>query len=136
MSMKSRLIMATLTNVLWEVALMAIVLWGLPKLGINIPLGGLIAMMAGLAAFGVISYRIGSRALMKKPVVGLSGMVGSKGKVVTPLAPEGTVRISSELWDAKSTGRKIGTGKEIVVVDEEGLKLIVRKRNHDEAKGD
>ncbi len=128
--------MATLTNVLWEVALMAIVLWGLPKLGINIPLGGLIAMMAGLAAFGVISYRIGSRALMKKPVVGLSGMVGSKGKVVTPLAPEGTVRISSELWDAKSTGRKIGTGKEIVVVDEEGLKLIVRKRNHDEAKGD
>ena len=134
--MKSRLVMAILTNVLWEVALMAIVLWGLPKLGINIPLGGLIAMMAGLAAFGVISYRIGSRALMKKPVVGLSGMVGSKGKVVTPLAPEGTVRISSELWDAKSTGRKIGTGKEIVVVDEEGLKLIVRKRNHDEAKGD
>jgi len=105
----------------------AVVLWGLPRLGIHLPLIGLIALMAALAAFEVITYRIGSRALKRKPVAGLSSMVGSKGKVVSPLDPEGLVKIKGELWQSSSGGRRINTGEEVIVVGQDGLKLIVRK---------
>jgi len=125
--MKPRLIFTILATLVEEIAVAAFVLWGLPMLGIKIPLGGLIAIMAGLATYGVISYRHGIQALTKKPVVGLSEMVGSKGKVVKPLALEGLIRIGSELWQAKSTDHKINTGKEVMVVGQEGLKLFVRK---------
>ena len=125
--MKPRLIFTILVTLVEEIAVVAFVLWGLPMLGIKIPLGGLIAIMGGLATYGVISYRHGSRALMKKPLIGLSDMVGSKGKVVKPLALEGFIRIGGELWQAKSTDRKIDMGKEVIVVGQDGLKLFVRK---------
>jgi membrane-bound serine protease (ClpP class) len=54
-------------------------------------------------------------------------MVGSRGEVVKSLDPEGMVKIRGELWKAKSAGRKINVGTEVVVVGREGLKLIVRR---------
>ncbi len=125
--MTTRLIIAIITTTLEEAAIAAIVLWGLPQLGIEIPLPALIAVMVAWAAFAVFTYRMGSRALRKKPVVGLPDMVGSKGKVVNRLDPQGMVRIKGELWKAKSAGERIDAGEEITVVGQEGLKLIVRK---------
>ena len=125
--MTTRLILAIVGTLLEEVALAAVVLWGLPLLGIHLPLGVLIALMAALVAYAVITYRLGSRALKKKPVVGLTDMVGSKGRVVSRLAPEGLVRIKGELWESKSAGRRINTGEEVTVVGQEGLRLIVRR---------
>jgi membrane-bound ClpP family serine protease len=125
--MTPRLIVAILSTLLEEAALAAIILWGLPKLGIRIPLAVLIALMVAWAAYAVITYRMGSRALKKKPVAGLSDMVGSQGKVVSPLDPQGVVRIKGELWKARSAGNRIDTGEEVTVVRQEGLKLIVRK---------
>jgi len=119
--------LAILSSLLEEAALLAVVLWGLPRLGIHIPLGGLIALMVALAAYEVITYRIGSRALKRKPVAGLSNMVGSKGKVVSPLDPEGLVKIKGELWQSRSGGRRINTGEEVIVVGQDGLKLVVRR---------
>ena len=111
---------------------MAVVLWGLPQLDIHIPLAGLIALMVAWGAYAVISYRMGSQALRKKPVVGLPAMVGSRGKVVSPLAPVGLVKIKGELWEATSAGNKmIDTGEEVTVVGQDGLKLVVRERNSD-----
>jgi membrane-bound ClpP family serine protease len=125
--MTPRLIVAIVTTILEEAALAAIVLWGLPALGINLNVGVLIALMAALAAFAVTTYRLGSRALGRKPVVGLPDMVGAVGRVVSNLAPEGTVRIKGELWEARAEGRKINAGADIIVVGQEGLKLIVRR---------
>ena len=125
--MTTRRILAILSTLLEEAALVALVLWGLPLLGIHLPLGVLIALMAALAAYAVITYRLGSRALRKKPVVGLPDMVGSRGKAVSQLDPEGLVRIKGELWESKSAGRKINAGEEVTVVGQEGLKLIVRR---------
>ena len=105
----------------------AIVFWGLPQLGIHLPLAVLIILMAVLAAYAVITYRLGSQALKRKPVAGLSDMVGSKGKVVSPLDPEGLVKIKGELWRSSSAGRRIDAGEEVIVVGQEGLKLIVRR---------
>jgi len=125
--MTTRLIVAIITTLIEEAALAAIVLWGLPALGVNLHIGVLIALMAALAAYAIITYRMGSRALKRKPVVGLPGMVGSRGKTVSDLAPEGTVRIKGELWESRAEGRKINAGVRVTVVGQEGLKLIVRR---------
>ena len=125
--MSVRLIVAILSTLLEEAALAAIVLWGLPQLGIHLPLAVLIILMAVLAAYAVITYRLGSQALRRKPAAGLSDMVGSQGRVVSPLDPEGLVRIKGELWKSKSVGRRIEVGEEVTVVGQEGLKLIVRR---------
>jgi membrane-bound ClpP family serine protease len=122
-----RLIVAVLSTLIEEAALAALILWGLPQLGIHLPLAVVIALMAALVAVAVITYRLGSRALRKKPVVGLPDMVGSRGKVVSRLAPEGVVRIKGELWESRADGRRINTGERVIVVGQEGLKLIVRR---------
>ena len=127
MRMTIRLILAILSTLLEEIALAAIILWGLPQLGIHIPLAGLIALMAALVVYAVITYRLGSKVLGKKPVVGLPDMVGSRGKAVTPLDPEGLVRIKGELWESTSADRRINTGEEVIVVEQDGLKLTVRR---------
>lgn len=123
----ARLILAIFSTLLEEAALVAIVLWGLPQLGIYISVPGLIAIMVVWGAGSVFIYRIGSRALKRKPVMGLPTMIGSKAKVVSPLAPEGMVRIKGELWVAQLTEGTVDTGEVVIVVSQDALKLIVRK---------
>ena len=72
---------------------------------------------------------MGSRALKRKLVAGLPGMVGSRGKAVSLLAPGGFVRIKGELWEATSESGKISIGEEVTVMGQDGLKLIVHKGN-------
>ncbi len=127
--MSGRLIIAIVSTTLEEAALAVGVLWGLPKLGIDIPLWVLIIVMAAWGAYTITTYRMGSRALRRKPVHGLPVVLGSEGKVVSPLVPEGMVRIKGELWMAKSTSETMATGEEVIVVGQDGLKLIVRKRS-------
>jgi len=133
--MSARLIFAILSTILEEAALAVIVIMGLPRVDIYIPLPGLVVMMIAWAAFSVFTYRKGSAALSREPVTGLPAMVGGSGKVVSPLTPEGTVKVKSELWAAKSTGEDIETGEGITVVGQDGLKLIVCRRD-DSKKAD
>jgi len=129
--MTGRLILAIISTLIEEAALIVIVLWGLPQLGIRIPLPGLVALVVAWGAFSIFIYRMGSRALRKKPMPGLLTMIGSRGKAASPLVPEGFVRIKGELWEAKSLSGKIRTREEIMVVGQDGLKLIVRKGSDD-----
>ena len=124
--MTGRLIFAIISTILEETAIVVIVLWGLPKIGVHIPLPGLIALTVVWGAYSVMTYRMGSQALRKKPVMNLPDMVGSKGKVVSPLAPEGLVRIKGELWVAKSASGEMEPGGEVIVVGQDRLKLVVR----------
>ena len=124
--------MAIISTLLEEAALVVIALWGLPKLGIQIPLAGLITLMVAWCAWSVYTYRMGSRALKMKPV--LPTMVGSKGKVTSPLVPQGLVRIKGELWIATSTSGEIDIGEEVIVVEQDGLKLIVDKGSASDSK--
>ncbi len=133
--MKGRLIIAIVSTTLEEAALAVGVLWGLPKLGIHIPLWVLIIVMVAWATYTVTTYRMGSRALRRKPVHGLTAMLGSEGKVVSPLVPEGMVRIKGELWVAQSAGGRMDTGEEVTVVGQDGLKLIVRGRSPGDLAG-
>jgi len=132
--MTGRLILAIFSTLLEEVAIVVVVRFGLPQLGINIHLAVLIALMAVWLAWSVIIYRVGSQALRRKPLDILPDMVGSKGKVVSPLAPEGLVRIKSELWVAKSARGGMNLGEKVVVVEQDGLKLVVRKNGSGDSK--
>jgi membrane-bound ClpP family serine protease len=120
-----RLVLAIISTILEEAALAVIVLVGLPQLNINIPVAVLALMMVVWAVIAVAIYQVGSRALRRKPAAGLEAMVGSRGKVVKPLNPEGMVRIKGELWQAKSDGHQIEVGGEVVVIGREGSRLIV-----------
>ena len=125
--LRTRLVFAIISTILEEVALAVIVLWWLPRVGINIPVWGLVIIMIAWVSWSVYIFRKGTRALKTKDMVGMPDMIGTKGKVVSPLAPEGLVRIRGELWVAKSTGDDVQTGQEITVVDQERLKLLVDK---------
>ena len=129
--MTARLIYAIVSILMEEAAIVVIALWGLPQIDIKIPLGVLIAVMVVFAVFSVLLYQAGSRALRKKPVA-LSVMIGSKGKVASSLNPVGFIKIKDELWEAESLGGKIGVGKEVMVIGQDGLKLVVRRRNKDD----
>ena len=118
--------MAIISTLFEETAIAVIVLLGLPQVGIRIPLAGLIALMAAWGVFSVFTYRMGSRALARKPIIRLP-VTGSHGRVVSRLAPEGLVRIESELWVAKSAGAEIDVGTEVIVLEQDGLKLVVDK---------
>ena len=126
--MTARLILAIISTLLEEAALVAIVLWALPQIDVHIPLAGLIALMVAWGTYSVIVYRLGSQALRKKPVISLP-IIGSKGKVVSPLVPEGLVRIKGELWVAKLAGDEMQPGGEVIVIEQDGLKLVVRPGN-------
>ena len=124
--MNSRLILAIVSTLLEEAVLAVVVLVGLPELGINIPLPFLIALMIAWAIVAIIIYWMGSRALGRKPAVGPEAIVGSKGRVVSPLEPEGLIKIGAELWRAKSSGERIDVGKEVTVVEQDCTMLVVR----------
>ena len=132
--MSARLILAIVSTLLEEAALVVIVLLGLPRLGIHIPLAGLIVLMVAWCAWSVITYRMGSRALRRKPL--LPTVVGSKGKVVSPLTPGGIIRIKGELWQATSIGGNIDNGEEVTVVGQDGLKLICTRNPGDLKDGE
>jgi membrane-bound ClpP family serine protease len=125
--MTTRLIIAIITTALEEAAIAVAVLWLLPKIDVHIPLFALILIMLAWLGLAVFTYHMGSRALRKKPAGGLSDMLGTRGEVVRSLDPEGMIRIRGELWEAKSAGRKINAGEEVIVVGQKGLKLVVER---------
>jgi membrane protein implicated in regulation of membrane protease activity len=111
------------TTLLEEAALVAVVLWLLPRVAINIPLWGLILMMIALGVYNYINYRRNKKALVKKPIISLD--IGSRGRTITPISPKGYVRVNGELWQASSNST-IDAGEEIAIVGIEGMTLLIR----------
>ena len=134
--MTARLAFAILSTMLEEAGIAVAVLWGLPRIDVNIPMPALILIMVAWAIFAIFLYRRGTWALEKKPMVGLPSMIDSKARVVECLNPDGVVRIKGELWEAKSGGENIERGKDVIVVGQDGLRLVVRKKNPDDLKSD
>ncbi|MBI2847786.1 MAG: hypothetical protein HYX83_01275 [Chloroflexi bacterium] len=122
-----RLVIAIVTTIFEEAAIVVAVLWGLPALGVRFPVWLLIVLMAGWAAYSVSVYRLGTKALKRKPVAGLSSLDGCQGTAVTSLSPNGMVRIMGELWSAQSADGVIDPGDMVEVVGRENMKLRVRR---------
>jgi len=115
-------ILTITTSLLEQAALVAVVLWLLPRVAINIPLWGLILMMIALGVYNYINYRLGKKALVKRPMI--SPDIGSRGRAATPVSPKGYVRVNGELWQASSNST-IDSGEEIAVVGIEGMTLLI-----------
>lgn len=124
-----RLLPGFISTVLEEMVIAVIMLLGLPLLGVRIPSWGTIAIMVVWAGYSTFTHLLGARALGREHLVGLPNMVGARGQVVSPLNPEGLVRIKGELWVAKSGGGELKQGTGVIVVAQERLKLIVRENN-------
>jgi membrane-bound serine protease (ClpP class) len=122
MKYKRYAVLTITTTLLEEAALVAVVLWLLPRVTINIPLWGLILMMIALGVYNYINYRLNKKALAKKPMISLD--IGSRGRTITPISPKGYVRVNGELWQASSSST-IGVGEEVAVVGIEGMTLLI-----------
>ena len=125
----ARLIIAIITNLLDEALIVAFIIFGLPRLGVHIPLWGIILICIGFLAYAVLFYQIGNTILKKKPLPGFTDMTGIEGKAVDKLAPKGLVKIESELWQATTENGTIEAGTRIIVIKQEGLKLVVKLKN-------
>lgn len=117
-------IYSVIGTVLEVAILLAIVLWGLPYMDINIPWWGLTLMVAILLAYSYYTYRAGRNALQKKLMHDLENLVGSEAVVATPLNPTGYIKVRGELWKAVSES-PLQTGDEVVITGTEGLKYTV-----------
>ena len=87
--------------------------------------GGILLSVCVILAFEFYVYY----PHFKKPRIGREGMIGLTGRVIEELNPEGRIKIGGETWKAKALKNTITRGEEVIVVDMEGLKLLVRKIN-------
>jgi membrane-bound serine protease (ClpP class) len=108
--------------------LVAVVIWGLPYVGIEFPLWGLIILALFLLAFSYYTYTMGRRALNKKLIHEIEAMVGSQGIVATVKKTGCYIKVRGELWKAISD-YPLRIGQEVVVVAVEGFKLVVKDKN-------
>jgi membrane-bound ClpP family serine protease len=127
MDMRLRAIIAIITTLLDEALVIFILLWALPEFGIDVPMPVIVAVVIIYAIFCVFLYIYGTRVLRQHPVIGLTDMTGMKGEASTDLLPEGWVKIKGEIWRAASLNGDIKNGTEILVIDQKGLKLIVKQ---------
>lgn len=121
-------VQAIVGTILEEAVLVVIVLWVLPYFNIHIPLWGLVVLMVAIAIFSYVTYWIGKPTFILRPKVALETIIGSEGKVVRPLAPQGYVKVQGVLWKAISAESGLEAGDEVVVVGIDGLKLIVSRK--------
>jgi membrane-bound serine protease (ClpP class) len=77
------------------------------------------------AGFSLLIVGLGIRAMRQPPLTGREGMVGLVGVAKTPLAPQGTILVHGELWDAVSEA-PLKPGDQVEVVRIDGLKLSVK----------
>ncbi len=82
--------------------------------------------VVGVAAgLSLLIVGMGVKAMRRRPVTGMEGMVGTVGVAKTTLAPQGKIMIHGEIWDALSE-HPLEPGDSVEVVRMEGLKLYVK----------
>jgi len=125
MNKKAYIIFNIATGLFKGSVLLLIILWLLPLWGVNIPVWGIILIVSAFLTYEVVTFRLGRRALERKPVIWSEAMVGRCGKTTTPLTPDGYVQVNGELWHAFSSDTNINEGEDVIVVELDRLTLRV-----------
>jgi len=125
MSKKAYFIFNIATGLFKGTILLLIILWLLPLWGINIPAWGIILIVIAFLIYEIVTFRLGRRAMERKPAIWSEAIVGHCGKATTPLTPNGYVQVNGELWHAFSSDTNINKGDDIVVVEMDRLTLRV-----------
>jgi len=93
----------------------------------------LVPAVAAISLFGAaVVFGVG-RSLRRRPVAGVDELVGRIGRAESALAPEGTVFVRGEYWQARAE-EPVAAGGRVEVTAVEGLRLRVR-RAPDEGPG-
>ncbi len=108
-----------------EAVLVAVVLFLLPRFGIDIPIWLLIVFMVALAVYSYITFRLSEEVIGQRPMVGAEELIGTRGVTMTALSPEGYVRGGGERWRACSCAGEMDKQSEVTVKDVKGLTLFV-----------
>ena len=90
-----------------------------------------LAISLGLAfvALIFITYKLLVPAYRRKITTGAEGLIGQKGRVIEPLAPEGVIKIKDEYWKAKAVDGNINAGEIVEIVEVDRLLLKVKTEN-------
>jgi membrane-bound ClpP family serine protease len=123
----ARLILAIASTLLEMIAVWIIWRWLLPVWHIHWSVWVLGIILLVWLAFSVGTFVFTTNVLKKQNTAGLPSLVGMRGEAATALAPDGMVMIKGELWQARAALGEIAPGDVIEVVEEQGLKLTVRK---------
>ena len=108
------------------VVLVLLVLW---FLGIKIPLSVAIVIALLLGTFVFITHKVIIPSFHKKQVTGSEGMIGLEGEVIESLTPVGVIMVGGEYWKAKSVGENIAVGEEVEILEVDGLRLVVKRKD-------
>lgn len=95
-----------------------------PFLRISVTLIVTVAVLT--AAFFVFAVGAGVRAQARKAQTGREALIGAVGVTRSELAPQGTVFVLGELWNAETADGVIQAGRRVGVVSVSGLRLKVR----------
>jgi len=122
-----------LTRGFWQYVLLqapdilaaAVILW-VAHAWVGLSTGWAIALFGGWVLKDLAMYPL-FRVLFASPQVGPETLIGARGIVATPLAPEGQVQLRGELWRAKMArpDETLAPGTPVTVRDVQGLTLIV-----------
>lgn len=110
-----------------ELVVVIVVLLVLPRFfHVRVPWSVFAILLVAMALFTWMTYN-SIRSISSRPAAGgRESLIGCKGKVVRPLEPEGTVRIGAETWKASCPDCHVEVGKEVQVVNCQGITLLVK----------
>src|SRR5438034_1078963 len=94
------------------------------EIGFRVSWRVIVPTVALTAAFFLFALTLGVRALRRRPLLGVSGLVGQTGVARGALEPEGQVSVHGEIWRAVAD-RPLADGTPVTVVDVQGLTLRV-----------
>jgi membrane-bound serine protease (ClpP class) len=98
--------------------------------GISVSLPIILLMLGVAFAYHQFALMPVLRTHHQQPLVGDEDtLLGTRGHVVKPLNPVGTVQAAGELWTARSE-RPLEAGEEVVIVERDGLSVIVEAVKH------
>lgn len=88
-----------------------------------------VVIAAGIIAlaFFVFVIQAVARARRRPVATGVETLVGATGVAISPLSPQGQVRLRGETWKARSDSEDLLKDERIEVLRTEGLTLIVRR---------
>jgi membrane-bound ClpP family serine protease len=111
-----------------DIAVLALVFLLLWAFGVDIPLYLLIIIGLVAGTFVFFIHRAIVPSLRRGKVSGREGMIGCTGEVIEDLKPQGVVKVNDEYWKARSLSGDVAAGEEVEVVNINGLRLEVSRR--------
>ena len=109
-----------------SMALGSLMLFDAPEAGFRVSWWVIITTVALTGGLFLFAVALGVRAFARRPLLGVSGLIGQVGVARGGLAPAGQVAVQGELWNAVAD-EPVEDGAPVRVVDVKGLTLKVVK---------